>query len=107
MTVALGIASRMIVGAIGFSSSMRVRVSISARSRARLRVRVLVLAARDGRRGNLENPTRVLRGCRLHVSGRDSSPVRHDSAAEDCMTGAPSRSPFIYARQRRGSNDKI
>jgi hypothetical protein len=30
MTVALGIASRMIVGAIGFSSSMRVRESTSA-----------------------------------------------------------------------------
>jgi len=52
ITVALGIASRMIVEAIGFSSSMRVRESRSPGWLPGCPVSFLVLAAFDGRRGN-------------------------------------------------------
>src|SRR5260370_40339068 len=72
MTVALGIASRMIVDAIDFSSSMRERASRSAGWPPGCRFASLCRRLSMARAAIPENPAAASRDSRLHLS--DSKP---------------------------------
>ena len=97
MTVALGIASRRIMGAIGCSSSIRVRESISADRAGRCRFASLCRQLSMAGATILLDNSALVRGSRPHFSARENASVWHDNTAEDCMTGTPSRSPFNYS----------
>ena len=97
MTVALGIASCMIMGAIGFSSIMRERESRSAGWPPGCRFVFLCGQFSTAGAATAENSTRVSRDSWQHLSARDSSPVGHDSTPVACMKCAPSWSLSNYS----------
>jgi hypothetical protein len=86
MTVALGIASRMIMAAIGFSSNMRERESGSAGWLPGCRFASLCRQLSMARAAIPENPTAASRDSRLHLSDSERSSVRRASTPEACMT---------------------
>ena len=92
MTAALGIASRMIMGAIGFASSMWVRGSRLAGWPPGCRFASWCWRPSMAGAASPENPTAASRESPLHLSASESSAVRHEIAQEACMAGAPSRS---------------
>src|SRR6266851_9345250 len=100
MTVALGIASRMIMAAIGFSSNMRERESGSAGWLPGRRFASLCWQLSMARAAIPENPTAASRDSRLHLSDSERSSVRHDMTREACMAVLHSE-PDNYPRQDR------
>jgi hypothetical protein len=100
MTVALGIASRMIMGKIGFSSSMRERTSRSEGWVPGCRFAALCWQLSTARAAIPENPTAASRDTRLHLSDSERSSVRHDMTREACMAVLHSE-PDHYSRQDR------
>jgi hypothetical protein len=85
ITVASGIASRMIVDAIGCSSSMRVRESRSPGWLPGRRFASLCLQRSMAGAAIPENFAAASRHSRLHLSGSESSLVRYDNTSEACM----------------------
>src|SRR5882757_3136264 len=100
MTVALGIASHMIVAATGFSSSMRERESGSAGWMPGCRLASLCRRLSMVRAAIPENPPAASRDSRLHLSDSERSSVRHDMTQEACMAVLHSE-PDNYPRQDR------
>src|SRR5712671_343055 len=100
MTVALGIASRMIMGTIGFSISMRERESRSAGWVPGCRLASLCSQLSMARAAIPENPTAASRDSRLHLSDSERSSVRHDMTWGACMAVLHSE-PDDYPQQDR------